>query len=179
MSIGLGAFVYERNHTSKKALYSTVNANKGYFFFDNEIIALGNDVRRVREGDGADIITTLNQLEWRDDITFGKVGENKHETIALSGRDAVKQLHTEKKPIWFYHNEVGYVIVPKPEQKVEIELQAQARVPLLSKKKKNQDNKKMFQLAINHGSIVESDYYQYILLPKTTVKNVKTFAESI
>ncbi|WP_372933892.1 polysaccharide lyase family 8 super-sandwich domain-containing protein [Mariniphaga sediminis] len=175
-SVGFGALRYERNHTREDALYSTVNANKGYFFFENEIVALGNNVKRVRPGDGADILTTLNQLEWKGDIAFGRAGDDQHETISFSGADAVHHLSAEQEPVWVYHDRVGYVVVPAEGHAVKIDLAAETRTPRWTKETAS---KKMFQLAVNHGANADDDSYQYIVLPKTTIDKVKTFARSV
>ncbi|SHE82276.1 Polysaccharide lyase family 8, N terminal alpha-helical domain [Mariniphaga anaerophila] len=175
-SVGFGAFRYERNHQSEAALYSTVNANKGYFFFENEIVALGNNVRRVRPGDGADILTTLNQLEWKGDIVFGRAGEDHAETVSFSDENSVEHFAVEQRPLWVYHDRVGYVIVPGEGQKVNVELAAETRAPRWTNATAP---KKMFQLAINHGPKVTDDSYQYIVLPATSVEKVKAFAQSI
>lgn len=174
-SIGFGAFQYERNHMAQSDLYSTVNANKGYFFFEDEIVALGNKIKRVRPGDSADILTILNQLEWKGDIISGQAGNANSETITFSGNDAIRQLKATQKPVWFYHGEVGYIIVPKENKSVAVELTAEARSPRWTTETAT---KKMFQLAINHGADVVEDSYQYYILPKTTIGKVKEFVQS-
>jgi len=98
---GFGAFEYERNHSDDSVNYSTVNANKGYFFFENEIVALGNNIRRVRPGDNREIWTTLNQIAWKGDIQYQVDGGNSM-TISSKGIGETLDLYGIKKPIYFF-----------------------------------------------------------------------------
>lgn len=174
-SIGMGAFIYERNHSNPSDLYSTVNANKGYFFFDREIVALGNKIRRVRAGDNGKIWTTINQLEWKGDVYYGNDSVQNIQTINLNS-NGVNQELSISGPTWFYHDKVGYVIVPQNNQTINLKLIAESRdyqFPFKANLKK-----KMSQLAINHGNNPTNDSYQYIVLPGTTQQAVQQFAQS-
>jgi hypothetical protein len=174
-SIGFGAFKYERNHQSRSDLYSTVNANKGYFFFEDEVLALGNTINRVRPGDNADIITTLDQKEWREDIIWGEAGKSGTETIPVSGNNVVKQINDAQSAIWFYHNKVGYIVVPKNGNKVNIEVRAETRNARWTSQT---GTKKIFHLAINHGTNVTDDSYTYYVLPNTNIQKLKEFVSA-
>jgi hypothetical protein len=172
--IGVSAFKYERNHEDVAAQYSTVNANKGYFFFDDEMVALGNNVQRVRQGDNAEIWTTLDQLEWRSDILYG-FDNGIDQTVSLTGDDVKKEV-TCNQVFWLFHDKVGYVIFPKENQTVNIQIDAAFRKPRFTNKISSE--KKMLQLIVNHGNNPEIANYQYIILPATTVAMVKIFAHS-
>jgi len=175
--IGMGAFKYERNHAKQSALYSTVNANKGYFFFDRELVALGNSIRRVRAGDQAEIWTTLNQLEWTGDITYGSAEEENVQIISVSDDNVSQFFSNIRKPMWFHHDQVGYVIIPSQNQPATIGLTAESRdyqFPYQANKLK-----KMMQLEISHGINPSAETYQYVVLPNTSIEYTKQFAQTL
>lgn len=176
-SVGMCAFKYERNHTRPGDIYATVNANKGYFFFEKEFVALGNKVRRVIPGNEREIWTTLNQIEWKGDVSYGIVSSGTTQVLAFNGGNSRNDLNNVRGPVWFYHDKVGYVVVPVNNQSVNIKLIAESRDYQFPFKANSQ--KKIFELAINHGVNPSGDSYQYILLPATTLAQVKQFAESV
>jgi len=163
---GFGAFVYERNHADEKVNYSTVNANKAFFFFDNEILALGNRICRVRPGDGREIHTTMEQKAWTGDIIYGVAGAR--HSIVLMGGDQTRHLKGIKTPVWFHHDKVGYVIVPEGDS-VNVDLWAESR----GKKQK------MFQLAVDHGPRPITEAYRYIILPGAEPNEVERFVTDL
>lgn len=172
---GFGAFIYERNHADDAVNYSTVNARKSYFFFEKEIVAVGNSVKRVRPGDGMDIWTTLNQIAWNGKITY-QVNGNRIESVPEGGTDIKRKFTIDHSVAWFHHDNVGYVIVPtgKP---IRIELFAGKRVGV--KKGKKAAGIGMFQLAINHGPDPTNDEYRYIILPDVTADDVERFEQNV
>ncbi|MCB1121703.1 MAG: hypothetical protein KJT03_09155, partial [Verrucomicrobiae bacterium] len=161
---GFGAFVYERNHPDEAVNYSTVNGNKAYFFFENEILALGNSIRRVRPGDGQDIWTTLNQDACRTDFVWSGPGD-RAETIAWGTSGAERNFSFRDQPLWFYQDNLGYIVLPGSGE-VRLSLQAPPKgkeVPL-------------FQLAINHGVNPQDDRYQYVILPHARPEDLEAYA---
>ena len=160
---GFGAFQYERNHPDDSVNYSTVNANKGYFFFEGEIVALGNNIRRVRPGDHQEIWTVLNQIEWKSDIVYSVDGKLR-KTIPLDAADQNLTFSKLNQPVYFFQDKVGYVILPGIDPP-GIRLTAESR----------SKGKQIFQLAIDHGTTPHLGSYQYIVLPNVSVEEVEQF----
>ena len=82
-SLGVAAFDYRQNagpvDDSTDSLagdYSTVAANKAYFFQNWGVVAMGNAIHRASREDGSlkrgqnkSIVTTIDQARWRSNIT--------------------------------------------------------------------------------------------------------------
>jgi hypothetical protein len=160
---GFGAFKYERNHPDDSVNYSTVNANKGYFFFEDEIIALGNNIRRVRKGDQKEVWTILNQIAWKSDILYSVNGVEK-KTISFGSGDQQLRISANTNAAYFYQDRVGYVIIPGKEE-VAISLSAESRG----------NGKQIFQLAINHGDNPKNEAYQYLVLPNISPRELEAY----
>ncbi|MCH2209514.1 MAG: polysaccharide lyase beta-sandwich domain-containing protein [Lentisphaerales bacterium] len=160
---GFSAFKYERNHADSKVCYATVNANKAYFFFENEILALGNNVRRVYEGQGKDIWTTLNQVEWETDIYVSGIDN----ALKLNSRD-IEKTFKANQPFWLHQKNVGYIVIPAKTTNV-----------LLKTQKKQGKASGVFTLAINHGKNPQGDDYKYIILPNCSRDQLQTFVTEL
>ena len=78
---GLAAFQYASDDP-----YTSAAANKGYFFTENYVLALGNSVRRVRNtdhsDDGVDSSPRSDQAAWDSTINYRLNGAGKDSVIA-------------------------------------------------------------------------------------------------
>lgn len=159
---GLGAFQYD-----KESSFATVNANKGYFLFEDGFVALGSDVRRESAGDGQQIWTTLNQTLWTSDVVYN-VGAGT-QTISF-GSDTQLDFDNLTNPAWFHQDGVGYVVLPASGETLDVKLWAEERTGDwndLNDTYSNGDNQSVdvFQLSINHGTNPTGDEYQYLVIP--------------
>ena len=136
-------------------------ASKGYFFFDDEFVALGAG---ITSKESVAINTTLNQSEADNVIVNNqKVAEG-----------TKKKEYTTK---WLYNDKVGYVF-PK-EEKVVVSNALQADNPSLWPEDKKKSTPATFTAWLDHGVKPVDASYAYIVVPNTTAENVSEYANDI
>jgi len=155
---------------NKAQSFSSIRANKAYFFHDDIFGFLGNGVRQDGPING-EIWTTLNQVERKTDITYNLGGSNR---VVRLGSSEVRDFNNITSPVWFYQDGFGYIIVP--EDPVDIKFWAEERTGAWSDVNSKESSKpftvNMFQLVINHGRNPQNDKYQYYVIPNTTPNEV-------
>lgn len=136
-------------------------ASKGYFFFDDEFVALGAG---ITSKESVAINTTLNQSE-ADNVIVN------NQTVAEGTK---KKEYTTK---WLYNDKVGYVF-PK-EEKVVVSNALQADNPSLWPEDKKKSTPATFTAWLDHGVKPVDASYAYIVVPNTTAENVSEYANDI
>ena len=136
-------------------------ASKGYFFFDDEFVALGAG---ITSKESVAINTTLNQSE-ADNVIVND------QAVAEGTK---KKEYTTK---WLYNDKVGYVF-PK-EEKVVVSNALQADNPSLWPEDKKKSTPATFTAWLDHGVKPVDASYAYIVVPNTTAKNVSEYANDI
>lgn len=149
-----GATAYKFDKTNTKG-------QKGYFFFDDEFVALGSNISSTND---APIYTTLNQSKASDLKVNG-------EAVKLG---TVAKEYTTKS---IYNNKIGYVFLK--DTKVKVSYDGQKNVPSLwpEDMKKNADS--VFTAYIDHGVKPTNDSYEYIVVPNKTEAEVKNYSNNI
>lgn len=177
---GAGAFEMKlgdyRNDTQKWDVINGAGALKGYFFFSNEMVCLGQEVKRINAGTN-EIWTTINQMQRSGEVVYSIDGN----TPVTIGLNETENRHLSVgSAAWFWHDQVGYLI--RTNSPAQLKLMAERRQlnPILMEDSyKNaiaaEDNSSgtinMFQLAINHGVNPENDQYNYRVIPDVTLDN--------
>ena len=161
---GLAAFRYASDDP-----YTSAAANKGYFFLEDYALALGNDVRRVRNTDGSNgqsIITTLDQAAWDGAITYRLNGAGTDSMIAAD--TDIDTTFPVTGNSWFHQDGIGYVILPAG--KVNVLLRGGSGVVDSDLSDTASDN--VFHLAIDHGTdpngLGAKGQYAYLLIPNVS-----------
>ncbi|MFC4870740.1 polysaccharide lyase family 8 super-sandwich domain-containing protein [Negadavirga shengliensis] len=141
-----------------KSPHDGVEAKKSWFFFDEEYVCLGTD---IRSDAGLPVATTINQVLMRSDVTVMQQGEAKKIPHGRRGLDAVK---------YVYHDKVGYIF-PEP---VSIQLSNQEEKgrwsDITDQKNISEEvvREDVFMLWFDHGINPENASYQYIVVPNIT-----------
>jgi chondroitin AC lyase len=134
-------------------------AKKGYFYFDDEMVALGADIASALE---VPVHTTINQAAARANAS---VNGNK---LELDSGD-VKMSNTT----WAYNDEIGYVF-PTPTDIVAANKKQSSYYigedPIV---------KDVFTLYVDHGTAPQQGNYEYIVVPAQSSDAVKRYAEQI
>ncbi|MBK1813988.1 discoidin domain-containing protein, partial [Clostridium sp. YIM B02505] len=149
-----GATAYKFDKTNTKG-------QKGYFFFDNEFVALGSNISSTTE---SPIHTTLNQ--------------SKASNVKVNGEEVnvgtVAKEYTTKN---IYNNKIGYVFLN--DTKVKVSYDGQKNVPSLWSEdmKKNADS--VFTAYIDHGVKPTNASYAYIVVPNKTEAEVNNYSNNI
>lgn len=132
--------------------------NKGYFFFDDEIVALGSG---ITSSESTEIHTTLNQAKADDVLVDG---------TAIS-KDITKEVNDAK---WVYNNKIGYIF--PDETTVTVSNAYQKDNPSLWAEEKKETTPRTFKAYINHGLKPNNQSYSYIILPNQTSDQVSKYA---
>ena len=142
--------------------------NKSTFFFDDAFVGLGSAIDRVGPGQNQPIRSTLNQVEWRSDVTY-EVGSGV-QTLAQGSYQT--QTFNITSPAWFHQDGIGYVILPRSGQTLAARLQTRATnnnwYDLDHSNASNNQQVDIFQLSIDHGVNPANDQYQYLVLPSVS-----------
>lgn len=141
-----------------KSPHDLVEAKKAWFFFDQEYVCLGTDIKADRD---LPVATTINQVLMRSDVA---VSQNGHIRKLSGGR---RELQNVK---WVHQDKIGYLF-PEP---VTINVSNQVETGRWSDitDEKNVSDRvvkeRVFMMWFNHGDNPKDASYQYIVIPDVT-----------
>jgi chondroitin AC lyase len=144
---GLAAMEYRRSGVS-------VQARKAWFFFDNELVALGADIRDP--AGNASVFTTLNQVLLDGPVTLKDAAGT--QTLRMGSL-------TLRGPAWVEHDRLGYVnLDPAGSLTVQASLQTGGGVAL-----------PVFSAWVDHGVRPAGASYAYAVVPQATHEQLDAF----
>ena len=152
---GVSDSIYGASCYSYFDTYSQVNtgANKSWFFFDEEVVCLGN----VQSTSSHEVKTTINQCYHKgspvymyDGKTLSQVKDGSHENLQLD---------------WILHNNVGYVFPEKGNIWVNCKEQSGNWKSINTTAKDAVVKEKIFSLGFDHGKTPKNVPYAYIVTP--------------
>ena len=136
-------------------------ATKGYFFFDDEFVALGAG---ISSKESTAIHTTLNQCEAKD--------------VQVNGTKVVQGTNQDYDDVnYIYNDKIGYVFLDDTTVHVSNEKINSANS--LWDSDMQQSSSPVFKAYIDHGVKPSNDSYAYIVVPDTTEKGISTYANNI
>ena len=162
---GVSAFNYFPTsgdvHT-KLVEYSSAKAMKSYHLFDGLGIAYGSNIVRFKPGQGKEIVTTLDQSIQTSRLFYSIDGDLKR-VVPDSNKNLLLDM---TGPTWVHHNNKGYLIIPRPGQKLIIKTgtEVQRTDTGLSSELIKSSN---YILAVTHGTtpvLNTTDGYHYAML---------------
>ena len=177
---GVTAFKHDRDDP-----FTPIRANKGYFLFDDEVVALGNLIRlKSNAAEGQEVWTTLNQTEMRSDVTYA-IGDGPQRTIAR-GADRLDTLAVDGSA-WFHQDGVGYLVFTGDTSKtgsLDVRLQTETRTgdwSTYNAVPAEPVTVDVFQLSIDHGALRREDRldYGYIVVPGVTAAEMAAYAADV
>ncbi|KRF10021.1 hypothetical protein ASG89_00255 [Paenibacillus sp. Soil766] len=147
---GVTAFDFNKLNTSGK---------KGFFFFDDEMVALGAGISSTNN---APIHTTLNQSQTTGDVLVdgNPVAEGAKQT---NGR-------------WAYNDNIGYIFPNPTDFQVNRETKTGSWSDVISGSSPEPITKSIFSIWLDHGVKPTNASYQYIVLPNKTSEEVGSYA---
>lgn len=158
---GLAAFRYASDDP-----YTSAAANKGFFFTEDYALALGVNVRRVRNTDESPsepIVTTLDQAAWDTDLTYRLHGDLA-DSLVLQGSTVDRSVEVTG-PSWFHQDRVGYVVLPAG----TVNVMLRGGDGVVDSDPDDTDPGDVFHLAIDHGTDPDgtgaTGQYAYVLVP--------------
>jgi chondroitin AC lyase len=148
--------------------HDPVRARKAWFFFDNEYVCLGAGITSASH---MPLVTTINQCKLTGDVI---AGQGHFETILPQGEHA----HTDVADGWLFHDKTGYLFTESAQ--VILSMQTQTGSWFKINRQTNSSREEVgidvFKLWIDHGGRVNNARYCYIVMPATTVEDVKKAA---
>lgn len=135
------------------------SGKKGYFFFDDEMVALGAGIASTN---AAAVHTTLNQsLSVGDVIVDGQaIAEG---TLQQNGR-------------WAYNDRIGYIFPNSTDFRVKLETKTGSWSDVVTGSSTAPITKPIFSMWLDHGVKPADASYQYIVLPNKTAEQVGQYA---
>jgi chondroitin AC lyase len=146
-----------------KSPHDPLDAKKSWFFFDEEYVCLGTDIKAKSN---LEVVTTINQVLLKSDVT---VMQNGTQQIIAKGNRSLQNVK------WVYHDRIGYIFP----QAATINLSNQAETGSWASitDQKNISNepvsKDIFGLWFNHGSKPNVASYEYIVVPNVSEQDLK------
>ncbi len=148
-----GMAVFELGYADNKHYTSDIHANKTYFLFDNEIVAVGSG---IKDTSGTDVVTVIENRIWRDNDVFTVNGVK--ESLAAAGRET----NTTAKYMHFT-NMGGYVFF----EDTDVTLS------------KAMSGSTFLEIWTSHGKNPKDAKYAYIYLPEATAEETQAYSSSL
>ncbi|MDR1221471.1 MAG: polysaccharide lyase beta-sandwich domain-containing protein [Tannerella sp.] len=149
--------------------HNPLSARKSWFFFDDLYVCLG---AAISSTDRYPVATTLNQCFLKGDVLFS---DGRETTTVRKGEwvsaDSIR---------WIFHDRVGYLF-PKVQKTVlssRIQTGNWYRVNRQTSTSREEVKEDVFCLWINHGVKPVNADYEYIIMPATTVEEMKRYLEN-
>ena len=138
-----------------KSPHDMVEAKKSWFFFDEEYVCLGTDIRSESK---LSVATTINQVLLKGDVAIMQDG---NKAVLPSGNRVAEKVK------WIYHDRIGYIF-PEP-TKINVSNQNESGTWASITDQKNISkepvNEQVFKLWFDHGARPTKAGYQYIVVP--------------
>ncbi len=154
-------------HHLPKEKYSSATALKSYYFLEDRIVALGNNIQRIREGQGNNINTFIDQTELYDKLSWNIDGKTK----TIMPDESINMTLNTSKPCWFHAGRKGYLIFPRKETKINIQSGKFINIT----DKSISDETPNFIISVDHGREPGKVRYdnQYIFVQIPNVKETE------
>ncbi|MEG0275721.1 MAG: discoidin domain-containing protein [Coprobacillus sp.] len=138
----------------------STQGQKGYFFFDDEFVALGTNIKSTN---GTAIHTTLNQ--------------SKASEVKVNGQAVGDTTGTKYTAKTIYNDDIGYVFLNDTEVNVSNTLQKD--VPSLWPDDMKKAAPSVFTAWIDHGVKPTDASYSYVVVPGKTSSQVEQYSKNI
>lgn len=161
---GATAYTFNKHDGTNKRTWGKI----GYFFFDNEYVALGAG---IGANHAASIHTTLNQAKAADVSVNG-------EAVADGTDDKTVQAN------YVYNNKIGYVFPQSTEVHLSNLNHTAKKYPTvrgngygnLDEDRFGETDVNTFSLWLDHGVAPSNDTYAYIVVPNTTEQQLASYS---
>ncbi len=110
--VGMGIY-----HHLMRESYNAASAHKSYYFVDNMIAAMGNNIKREYKGQGEGIYTCIDQSQFDSDITYSIDGKKAKVVTRGASVDVVESV---KRSAWLHIDNKGYIVVAQGAQDMRL-----------------------------------------------------------
>jgi len=151
-----GLAVYAQN-------YDEVQAKKGWFFFDQEIVCLGAGIKSAA---AQEVTTTLNQNWLKGDVILAAKVSNGQSSQGDKPAVLSPETKLEKSGAdWVWHDHIGYFLPEGGNLSVSNQTQNGSWYRINQFQPKEEISGKVFRLSLSHGHRPVDGQYEYIVVP--------------
>jgi chondroitin AC lyase len=138
-----------------KSPHDMVEAKKSWFFFDEEYVCLGTDIRSESK---LPVATTINQVLLKGDVTVMQDGNKQ---VLSQGNRVAEKLK------WIHHDRIGYIFPDPAKLNVSNQNETGTWASITDQKNISKDlvTEPVFKLWFDHGARPAKAGYQYIVVP--------------
>ena len=154
-----------------KYVGGTTKAKKSWFSFGKQVVALGAGISSTH--DDVPVTTTLNQTLLDGEVTLGN--QYGYAYLNHSG----EPYHNINLSNWIHHDGVGYVFLDQLPRMVLMNQQSGRWSDIQPLASQNIIEKGVFTLFTYHGVKPTNSYYQYVILPNSTVHEVHEYRRNL
>lgn len=151
-----------------KSPHDDLKAKKAWFFFDDEYVCLGTDIKAEPN---LPVLTTINQVLMRSEVRVEQGGKVQH---LVPGNHVLKQVK------WVHQDKIGYLF-PEPTTINISNQKEQGRwSDITDQKNISQEviSEEVFALWFDHGTSPDDAAYQYIVVPDVSEQEFKETSEN-
>lgn len=153
----------------KGSIDSNVTAKKSWFFFDDELVALGAGIQASNAN--RDVYTSVEQSLYKGPIQFGQG--------AFESTLNFQETKYFSKPFWAYHNSIGYVFHQVSKSATLNSKEQSGRFSDLSDKMDTSLIKEsVFNIWMNHGKNVSDGFYAYSIIPGQSYNDFVNYTQN-
>lgn len=147
-----------------KSPHDPLEAKKSWFFFDEEYVCLGTDIKSKSD---LEAITTVNQVLMRGDVHMFQDGK---EQLVSNGNRTLQNVK------WVHHDQIGYIFPQPGTVSLSNQTETGRWSDITDQKNISKElvSKDVFGLWFNHGSKAAGASYQYIVVPGITEQALAT-----
>lgn len=142
-----------------------LKAQKSWFFFDKEFVALGAGINCSSDNP---IFTSINQSLLQGEVT---VGDTETTAQLERGRHPMPQAH------WVHHDQTAYVFPGGADIMVQNCTQSGSWQEINRSKPGTTEHRAVFSLWLDHGRQPRGGTYEYIVAPGLSVDETKEYAQ--
>ena len=141
-----------------KSPHDMLEAKKSWFFFDEEYVCLGTDIRSQPD---LPVATTINQVLMRGDVTAMQKGEVKKLPRGNHRLEGVKLV---------YHDSIGYILPSPATIHLSNQTEKGSWADITAQKNVSGEavSMEVFKLWFDHGKRPDSASYEYIVVPSVS-----------
>ncbi|MCY7356836.1 MAG: polysaccharide lyase beta-sandwich domain-containing protein, partial [Rudanella sp.] len=138
-----------------KSPHDGVEAKKSWFFFDEEYVCLGTDIRSTPD---LPVVTTINQVLMRSEV---RVMQNGTQQTVPTGRRTLDRVK------WVHHDKIGYIFPEPTTINLSDRVETGRWSAITDQKNISTElvSENVFGLWFDHGNKPTKGSYQYIVVP--------------
>ncbi|MBT6005478.1 MAG: chondroitin lyase, partial [Prolixibacteraceae bacterium] len=151
-----------------KSPHDMLEAKKAWFFFDEEYVCLGTDIKSRPD---LPVATTINQVLMKSDVTILRDGKTEK---------LPKGNHQLENVKWVHQDKIGYIFPGPTIINLSNQTEKGRWSDITDQKNISEEivSEEIFILSVNHGKRPNNASYQYIVVPDVSVTELTSGANN-